>query len=95
MSTLSWLALHDPAVGRDGVAGLQHDQVAGEQLARAHLGELAVAHHPCDLGDERAQRCGGALSRVLLQEADRGVEDDHPRMAAPSCRLPGSWGGAR
>ena len=69
-------ALEDAAVGRDGVARLEHDHVAGHELGARQVHELAVAQH---LGLRRAhllQGFEGLLAFSLLDHAQHRVDDN-------------------
>ena len=69
-------ALEDAAVGRDGVARLEHDHVAGHELGARQVHELAVAQH---LGLRRAhllQGLEGLLAFSLLDHAQHRVDDN-------------------
>jgi hypothetical protein len=63
-------------VGEDGVAGLEHDDVAGDQLARLDVPLVAVADHAGRAGRERAEREERSLGAALLERANAGVDED-------------------
>ena len=72
-------ALEHTAVGRDGVARLEHDNVAGHELSARQVHELAVAQH---LGLRRAhllQGLEGLLALGFLDHAQHRVDnnDEH------------------
>ena len=69
-------ALEHTAVGRDGVARLEHDNVAGHELSARQVHELAVAQH---LGLRRAhllQGLEGLLALGFLDHAQHRVDDN-------------------
>ena len=69
-------ALEHTAVGRDGVARLEHDHIAGHELGARQVHELAVAQH---LGLRRAhllQGLEGLLAFSLLDHAQHRVDDN-------------------
>ena len=69
-------ALEHAAVGRDGVARLEHDHVAGHELGTRQVHELAVAQN---LGLRRAhllQGLEGLLALGLLDHAQHRVDDN-------------------
>ena len=69
-------ALEHAAVGRDGVARLEHDHVAGHELGARQVHELAVAQH---LGLRRAHLLQGLESLLafsLLNHAQHRVDDN-------------------
>ena len=69
-------ALEHAAVGRDGVARLEHDHVAGHELGARQVHELAVAQH---LGLRRAHLLEGLESLLafsLLDHAQHRVDDN-------------------
>ena len=69
-------ALEHAAVGRDGVARLEHDHVAGHELGARQVHELAVAQH---LGLRRAhflQGLEGLLALGFLDHAQHRVDDN-------------------
>ena len=69
-------ALEHAAVGRDGVARLEHDHVTGHELGARQVHELAVAQH---LGLRRAhllQGLEGLLAFSLLDHAQHRVDDN-------------------
>ena len=69
-------ALEDAAVGRDGVARLEHEDVAGHELGARQMHELAVAQH---LGLRRAhllQGLEGLLALGFLDHAQHRVDDN-------------------
>ena len=69
-------ALEHTAVGRDGVARLEHDHIAGHELGARQVHELAVAQH---LGLRRAhllQGLEGLLALGFLDHAQHRVDDN-------------------
>ena len=69
-------ALEDAAVGRNGVARLEHDHVTGHELGARQMHELAVAQH---LGLRRAhllQGLEGLLALGFLDHAQYRVDDN-------------------
>ena len=69
-------ALEHAAVGRDGVARLEHDHVTGHELGARQVHELAVAQH---LGLRRAhllQCLESFLALGLLNHAQHRVDDN-------------------
>ena len=69
-------ALEDAAVGRDRVARLEHDHIAGHELGARQVHELAVAQH---LGLRRAHLLQGLESLLafsLLDHAQHRVDDN-------------------
>ena len=69
-------ALEHAAVGRDGVARLEHDHVAGHELGARQVHELAVAQH---LGLRRAhllQGLEGLFAFGFLDHAQHRVDDN-------------------
>ena len=69
-------ALEHAAVGRDGVARLEHDHIAGHELGARQVHELAVAQH---LGLRRAHLLQGLESLLafsLLDHAQHRVDDN-------------------
>lgn len=72
------------AVGRDHVAGRQHDQVAGHQqpdrqLHAAHAGVFgqAAAQHRRRVADHGLERVGCLAGPALLPEAQQGGQHHH------------------
>ena len=74
ISTASSRDFDEAAIGRDGVAGVEHDDVARDELDGRYLGQLAVAQHPREGRHHRLQRLSGLLGSVFLDEADPGIE---------------------
>ena len=69
-------ALEHAAVGRDGVARLEHDHIAGHELGARQVHELAVAQH---LGLRRAhllQGLEGLFALGFLDHAQHRVDDN-------------------
>ena len=69
-------ALEHAAIGRDGVARLEHDHVTGHELGARQMYELAVAQH---LGLRRAhllQGLEGLLALGFLDHAQHRVDDN-------------------
>ena len=69
-------ALEHTAVGRDGVARLEHDHIAGHELGARQVHELAVAQH---LGLRRAhllQGLEGLFALGFLDHAQYRVDDN-------------------
>lgn len=69
-------ALEHAAVGRDGVARLEHDYIAGNELGARQVHEFAVAQH---LGLRRAhllQGLEGLLALGFLDHAQHRVDDN-------------------
>ena len=69
-------ALEHAAIGRDGVARLEHDHVTGHELGARQMHELTVAQH---LGLRRAhllQGLEGLLALGFLDHAQHRVDDN-------------------
>ena len=64
------------AVRRDGVTGLEQDDVAGHELGGVQHDELAVAHDLGLRGAHLLQGREGLLALSLLNDAEGGVDDD-------------------
>ena len=86
------MRLHQAAVRRHRVPGLQDHDVPGDQVAGGQLQPLPVAQHPAGVGHHRLERLRCPLGRVLLNEADTAFSSTTPRIATASCRVPGSRG---
>jgi len=86
------VGLHQAAVAGDGVAGLEHDDVAGHELGGGDLDALAVAHHARGPGDHGLEGLRGLFRRVLLEEADHRVEQHHPEDGDGELQVARSWG---
>ena len=69
-------ALKDAAVGRDGIACLEHDHVAGHELGTRQVHELAVAQHLGLRCAHLLQRLEGLLAFSLLDHAQHRVDDN-------------------
>ena len=69
-------ALEDAAVGRDGIASLEHDHVAGHELGARQVHELAVAQHLGLRCAHLLQRLEGLLAFSLLDHAQHRVDDN-------------------
>ena len=65
------------AIGRDHVAGRQHDDVALHQLADRQLDLLAIAQHGGCIADHGFQALGGAVRAAFLHEAQQGRQNHH------------------
>ena len=65
----------DPSVRGHEVAGLERDDVAGDQLLGRDLPQLAVPPHPCLDDHHLLERRHGGRGLALLAEAQVGVED--------------------
>ena len=68
--------LDEAGVRRHPIAGLDHDDVAGNDLVGRDSLALAVADHGRFGRCKRHQRSNGALGARLLEEAEQGVEHD-------------------
>ena len=69
---------HQPAVGGDAVACVEHEQVAGHHVPRRQLDLLAVTDDGGARGRHLPQRIDGALGAELLHEAEQhGEQHDH------------------
>ena len=66
----------DSRVGRHPVAGLEHEDVAHDDLGGVDHPHLAVAQHARARAREPAQRVERRLGAVLLEHADDDVRDD-------------------
>src|SRR5829696_10501291 len=67
------------AVGDELVAGLDADDVAGDDLVRRQLDDAAVADDPGARRDQEREPVQGLLGLQLLANPDRGVDDgDQP-----------------
>ena len=73
-SICSELAVDDPPIRRDVVAGREHDDVADDHLFGRDLGLGPVAADPRGRLDHRLERVHRALRLALLAQADDGVE---------------------
>ena len=68
--------LDQPSIGGDKISRIENEQIAAHDLARRHQLGVTVAH------DARAGRCHArerghrSLGPILLEEADRGVQQD-------------------
>ena len=69
-------ALEDAAVGRDGVARLEHDHVAGHELGARQMHELAVAQNLGLRCAHLLQRLEGLLAFSLLDHAQHRIDDN-------------------
>jgi hypothetical protein len=67
--------LEEPQVGRDDRARFQEDEIPRHQLGRGEHPGLPVPDHGGAGGGHRGERLHGALGAVLLDEADRRVQD--------------------
>ena len=70
--------IREAHVGRDLVAGLQDDDVAGHQLGGREAHALAVAHDRGLGGHGPRQRLDGLDRLGFLEIADDGVDHHHP-----------------
>ena len=75
------LGLDDPDVGGHPVSFPDQHDVTSDQRLGGDLVLATLAQHQGPLGKERAQRLGGPLSPVLLEEAEAPVHqhDDSDR----------------
>ena len=80
---LEVVGLQHPGVDRDAVAFDEEQHVAGHQLGRGNPPLAAVAQGGRFLGEQGGQRPGGPFGPVLLDEAERAV-DDHDRDDRPA-----------
>ena len=69
-------ALEHAAVGRDGVARLEHDHIAGHELGARQVHELAVAQHLGLRGTHLLQCLESFLALGLLNHAQHRVDDN-------------------
>ncbi len=69
-------ALDETGIGRDDVAGLQHEHIARYEVGGDDGGLGAVTHDPRRGGRHGAQRRHRLFGAVLLEEPDEGIEDD-------------------
>ena len=69
-------ALEHAAVGRDGVARLEHDHVAGHELGARQVHELAVAQHLRLRRTHLLQGLEGLLALGFLDHAQHRVDDN-------------------
>ena len=76
----------DPAVGGHDVAGLQLDDVAGDDVARRHRRDLPVAEHACLRDLHLRQRVDARPRLELLPGAEHEVEQDQERDDDPGRR---------
>ena len=67
----------EPGVSRDGLAGLNGDQVARNQLLRRQVEELSLPLHPCPVHLEGQQPFHGAAGAPFRGEADGGIQGQH------------------
>ena len=67
----------DAAVGRDAVAGLHDDDVAGDQVHGGGGLDLTVSSDPGGGGQHAFQGVERCLGSVFLNEADGGVRQNH------------------
>ena len=70
------LALQDAAVGGDDVAFFQKDDVAGDQRRAFEQHVFAAAHRLGAAYGEAAQLFDGVVGAVLLDETDKGIQED-------------------
>ncbi len=64
------------AVGGDGAAGFQQDDIAGDQIARRRLLDMTAAAN-AHVGDGHFLQGGhGLFGAVFLSEAEDGIEYD-------------------
>ena len=70
-------ALDDAAVGGHGVAGLQDDDVAGDQLVAAEHDHLSVPQHLAGCRRHLLEGLNGLLRLALLVHAQHGVDEHH------------------
>lgn len=68
-------ALEEPRVRRHTVARREHDDVARDDLACRHDGDGALAHDAGLRCRERLQGLERSFRAVLLDEAERGVQN--------------------
>jgi hypothetical protein len=66
-----------PSVGRDPIASLDQDDVAGNQLVRLDVGRAAVTADGRDPGEQLLQRPDAAVCPRLLDRAEHRVEQQH------------------
>ncbi len=67
---------HQAQIGRDVIAGLEQDDIAGHQLARRNPGAVAVAHDLRLRSRQAPQGRQGFLGAPLLDDPQDGIEDD-------------------
>ena len=64
-------------IGRNAVAGLEQQEVAGHEMLRGHERRPGAATHACDGRQHVLQRRQRRLGAMLLEEAECGVEQHH------------------
>ncbi len=67
-------ALQQACIGRHRRSGLQQHDVAGRQIRRGNLPEMAVAAHADDRHGHLLERGHGAFRPIFLAESQDGVE---------------------
>ena len=84
------------AVGGDGVALAEHDDIAGDDLGGVHAHDLAVTQHRGLRGSHLGERGHGLFGAGLLNIAEHGVDDqdqhDHDRIERQRFAAFGSGG---
>jgi hypothetical protein len=74
--------LDEPRVRGNPIAGLEQQQVAGDQFSRAHPSGRAVAHHRDHRREHLPERIERPLGAVLLDEPEQRAEE-HDRQDDP------------
>ena len=82
------LGQHDPRVGGDPIALLEHEQIARHELARGEVLVAPVAPHARAARHHRLERVERALRAALLPEPERAVQHDDARDRPPELGHP-------
>ena len=92
MSIAQRVRLDHAQVGRDPVAGVEQDEVAGDQLGGVDLQPAPVAEHHGPARQQVAQALGGVLGAALLDEGEDAVHHDHDEDGDTQLRHAGDEG---
>jgi len=81
--------LDQAPVAADIVAGLKGEHVPPDDAARGNVSQDTVPPHPGRVRHQRLKRLRRLLGRVLLEEPDRAVEQDHGQDGDGQFQAPG------
>ena len=71
------VALDQPQIGRNPIAGLQQNQITGHQNLGRQVPPVAIAANPRTRRQHPTDRLHRALGLALLDEADQGIDQHH------------------
>jgi hypothetical protein len=83
------VGLDQAPIAADIVAGFEDEHVTPDNAARGNVGQGAVPPHSGRVRHQGLERFGCLLGRVLLEEPDRAVEQDHRQDGDGQLQAPG------